>query len=297
MRSNDDTWDITTSVGSTALFVAAARALEAQKPDPLVVDEYAEVFCRAVGGHWSEVLDGSTTASKLVSEFGAHFVNFQAARTHFFDSYFQAAVASGVRQIVILAAGLDSRAYRLDWPDQTVIYELDQPKVLEFKRQVLTRRGDRPRAERREIAVDLRTDWPQALKDNGFRPDEPAAFLAEGLMIYLPAETQGQLFAGIDALAAPGSFTAIEEGEPMPDQAFEAAKRAERAAGTDGTFFTLIYNEMVAPAAEWFGAHGWSAQPTPLFELLAELQRPLPEPGTEAFPMVRTNTLVSAVKN
>ena len=297
MRSDDDTWDITTSVGSTALFVAAARALEAQKPDPLVVDEYAEVFCRAVGGHWSAVLDGTTTASKLVGEFGAHFVNFQAARTHFFDSYFQAAVAAGVRQVVILAAGLDSRAYRLDWPDHTVIYELDQPKVLDFKREVLTRRGDRPRAERREIAVDLRTDWPQALEDNGFRPDEPAAFLAEGLMIYLPADTQGTLFAGIDALAAPGSFTAIEEGEPMPDQAFEAAKRAERAAGTDGTFVALIYNEMVAPAAEWFGAHGWKAQPTPLYELLAELQRPLPEPGTEAFPMVRTNTLVSAVKN
>ncbi|WP_328350317.1 SAM-dependent methyltransferase [Mycobacterium sp. NBC_00419] len=297
MRTDDDTWDITTSVGSTALFVASARALEARKPDPLVIDEYAEVFCRTVGGHWSEVLDGSTTASKLTGEFGAHFVNFQAARTHFFDSYFQAAVASGVRQMVILAAGLDSRAYRLDWPDETVIYELDQPKVLDFKREVLTRRGDQPNAERREIAVDLRSDWPQALKDNGFRPGQPAAFLAEGLLMYLPAGTQEQLFTGIDALAASGSFTAIEEGEPMPPQAFEAAKRAERAAGTDGTFFTLIYNQMFAPAAEWFGAHGWSAQRTPLSELLAGLQRPLPEPGTEAFPMVQSNSLVSAVKN
>ena len=167
MRTDNDTWDITTSVGSTALFVAAARALEAQKPDPLAVDPYAEVFCRAVGGAWADVLDGKDPDNKLMTEFGNHFVNFQGARTRYFDDYFARAVAAGVRQIVIFAAGLDSRAYRLDWPDGTVIFELDQPQVLEFKRGVLAERGDKPRAERVEIAVDLREDWPQALRDNG----------------------------------------------------------------------------------------------------------------------------------
>src|SRR6478752_1477435 len=244
MRTDNDTWDITTSVGSTALFVAAARALEARKPDPLAVDPYAEVFCRAVGGTWADVLDGKAPDNKLMTEFGTHFVNFQGARTRYFDAYFARAVAAGVRQIVIIAAGLDSRAYRLDWPDGTVIYELDQPQVLEFKRGVLAGRGEKPRAERVEIAVDLREDWLQALRDNGFDDTRPAAFIAEGLMIYLPATAQGELFRGIDALAAPGSFVAIEEGEPMPDEVFQTVRAAEKAEGGDAVFFQLIYNEL-----------------------------------------------------
>ena len=92
MRTENDSWDITTSVGSTALFVAAARALEAQRPDPLAVDTYGEVFCRAAGGEWADLLDGGIPGHPLCSEeFGAHFVTFQAARTRYFDNYFRAA--------------------------------------------------------------------------------------------------------------------------------------------------------------------------------------------------------------
>ena len=282
MRTDNDTWDITTSVGSTALFVAAARAVEARKPDPLAVDPYAEVFCRAVGGTWADVLDGKAPDNKLMTEFGTHFVNFQGARTRYFDDYFARAVADGVRQIVIFAAGLDSRAYRLDWPDGTVIYELDQPQVLEFKRGVLAERGDKPRAKRVEIAVDLREDWPQTLRDNGFDDTKPAAFIAEGLLIYLPATAQGELFRGIDALAAPGSFVGIEEGEPMPDEIFQAVRAAEKAEGGDMAFFQLIYNEQFARAEDWFGGHGWDAVGTPLAGYLEEVDRPLPDVGSEA---------------
>ena len=188
MRTDNDTWDITTSVGSTALFVAAARALEAQKPDPVAVDPFAEVFCRAVGGQWADLLDGTAPEHALKSEFGADFVNFQGVRTRYFDTYFVKAAAAGVRQIVLLAAGLDSRAYRLDWPAETVVFELDQPQVLEFKRAALA--GVRPTAERREIAVDLRDDWPRALLEHGFDPSSPSAWIAEGLLIYLPATAQ-----------------------------------------------------------------------------------------------------------
>ena len=106
----------------------------------------------------------------------------------------------------MLAAGLDSRAYRLDWPAETVFFELDQPQVLEFKREVLA--GYTPTPDRREIAVDLRNDWPQALQDHGFDPSAPSAWIAEGLLIYLPATAQRQLFTGIDALSAPGSHAA-----------------------------------------------------------------------------------------
>jgi methyltransferase (TIGR00027 family) len=301
VRSEGDTWDITTSVGSTALFVATARALEAQKPDPLAVDPYAELFCRAVGGPAADVLDGKVPDHALKTpEWGEYFVNFQGARTKYFDEYFRRAAEAGVRQVVILAAGLDSRAYRLDWPAGTTIFELDQPQVLDFKREVLARHGAQPRAERREVAVDLREDWPQALRDSGFDPAKPSAWIAEGLLIYLPAAAQEQLFTGIDGLAAPGSHVAVEDGAPMDQDAFEAKREEERAAMAEGAeerpFFQLVYNERCAPAIDWFGRRGWTAVGTPLADYLREVGRPVPGPDTEAGPMISSNTLVRAVK-
>jgi methyltransferase (TIGR00027 family) len=296
VRTDNDTWDITTSVGSTALFVAAARALEAQKPDPAAVDPYAEVFCRAVGGQWADLLDGNAPEHPLRTEFGEHFVNFQGVRTRYFDTYFRAAAADGVRQVVLLAAGLDSRGYRLDWPDETVVFELDQPQVLNFKREVLDKHGAVPTAQRREIAIDLRDDWPQALSDAGFNPAKPSAWIAEGLLIYLPATAQHQLFTGIDALAVAGSHVAIEDGEPMPDEEFEAARDEERASGQEGTFFTLVYNEQHEPAAQWFGNRGWRADATTLPEYLRSVGRPVPAPESEAGSMTSSISLVSATK-
>jgi methyltransferase (TIGR00027 family) len=277
------------------LFVAAARALEAQRDEPLAVDPYAEVFCRAAGGEWLELLDGKAANSRLNGEFGEYFRSFQGARTRYFDNYFREAAERGVRQIVILAAGLDSRAYRLAWPDSTVVFELDRAKVLEFKRDVLAEHGDAPTARRREVAVDLRGDWPKALRDHGFEPAKPSAWLAEGLLVYLPAAARDQLFRGIDALASPGSHVAVEEGEPMDPAAFEAARAQERAEGDDrGQFFNLVYNEKNIDAARWFGEHGWDAVSTPLGDYLRHLGRPVPEPGSDAAQMVSSVSLVSA---
>jgi methyltransferase (TIGR00027 family) len=296
MRTDGDTWDITTSVGSTALFVAATRALEAQRDEPLALDPYAEVFVRAVGGVWSDLLDGKAPDHQLASpDFGVAFRAFQGGRTRYFDNYFHDAADAGVRQIVILAAGLDSRGYRLPWPDGTVIYELDQPQVQEFKREVLAEHGDRPTAERREIAVDLRDDWPQALRDSGFDPTRPSAWIAEGLLIYLKGTAQDKLFSGIDALAAPGSYVAVEDSAPMDPAALVAAREAERAAGREGTFFSLIYNEQHQPAADWFTARGWRAVATPLRTYLRDLGRPIPSLDSEN-PMIGDVSLVSAVK-
>jgi methyltransferase (TIGR00027 family) len=300
VRIDDDSWDITTSVGSTALFVATARALEAQKPDPLAIDPFAEVFCRAVGGNASDVLDGKNPEHQLKTpDWGDHFVTFQGARTRYFDDYFRRAADAGVRQIVILAAGLDSRAYRLPWPDATTIFELDRPQVLDFKREVLAEQGAKSTAERREVAVDLRDDWPKALQDSGFDAAKPSAWIAEGLLIYLPAAAQQQLFTGIDALASTGSHVAVEDGAPMPAEAFQAAVESERVANAEGderSFFKLIYNEQHAPAQQWFGEHGWTAVATPLADYLREMGRPVPGPDTEAGPMIARNTLVRAVK-
>jgi methyltransferase (TIGR00027 family) len=233
---------------------------------------------------------------QLKTEFGEHFVNFQGVRTRFFDAYFRAAAADGVRQIVLLAAGLDSRAYRLAWPDGTVVFELDQPQVLEFKREVLAQHGETPTAERREIAVDLRDDWPRALRDSGFDPSKPSAWIAEGLLIYLPATAQHQLFAGIDTLAAPGSHVAVEEAVPVDAEAFEAKREEERASGNEDTFFTLVYNEQHQPAAEWFGDRGWRADATRLTDYLRSVGRPVPAADSEAGFMTGTISLVSAVK-
>ncbi len=298
MRSDNDSWDITTSVGSTALFVAAARALEARKADPLAVDPYAEVFCRAAGGMWSDLLDGVPADHPLRSdEFGNHFVTYQSARTRYFDAYFRAAAAAGVRQIVLLAAGLDSRAYRLDWPAGTTVFELDQPRVLEFKRETLEQYGARPKAQRREIDVDLRDDWPSALRDNGFQPDEPAAWIAEGLLIYLPADAQSTLFTGIDSLSSAGSRLALEEGRPMDPETFKAkVEEAKASEDMRGQWWQLVYNEQVAPAAQWFSERGWTAEAIALTDYLRSLDRPVPTDDAEVVNMIQSITLVSAVK-
>jgi methyltransferase (TIGR00027 family) len=300
VRTDDDNWDITTSVGSTALFVATARALEAQKPDPVAIDPFAEVFCRAVGGNAADVLDGKKPEHQLKTpDWGEHFVNFQAARTRYFDDYFHRAVDAGVRQIVILAAGLDSRAYRLPWPGDTTIFELDRPQVLDFKREVLAEQGAKPNAERREVAVDLREDWPRALQDSGFDGAKPSAWIAEGLLIYLPAAAEQQLLTGIDALAAPASHVAVEDGAPMSPDDYEAAVEEERAAAAEGdqrVWAQLVYNERHAPADQWFAERGWTAVATPLADYLREVGRPVPAPDTEAGPMIARNTLVRAVK-
>jgi len=300
VRTDNDNWDINTSVGWTALNVATARALEAQKPDPLAVDPFAEVFCRAAGGDVADVLDGRDPDHRLKTpDWGVHFVNFQGARTKYFDTYFRQAADAGVRQVVILAAGLDARAYRLAWPDQTTIFELDRPQVLDFKREVLAEQGAKPNAERREVAIDLRDDWPQALRDSGFDAAKPSAWIAEGLLIYLPAAAEEQLFTGIDALAAPASHVAVEDGAPIPSEDYAAAVAQERAAVAEGAqrvFFQLVYNERHAPADQWFVEHGWTAEPTPLADYLREVGRPVPGPDVEAGPMVARNTLMRAVK-
>ena len=297
VRSDNDSWDITTGVGSTALFVAAARALEAQKSEPLAVDSYAEVFCRAVGGAWNDLLDNKAPGHPLLSEdFGTHFVTFQGARTRYFDSYFRAAAEAGVRQVVMLAAGLDSRAYRLDWPDNTTVFELDQPRVLDFKRQTL--RDVTPKAERREVAIDLRDDWPAALRRSGFRDQEPSAWIAEGLLIYLPGAAQEQLFRGIDALACPGSHVGVEEGRPMNATAFKAkVDDAKSADDMRGQWWQLVYNEQCAPAAQWFSERGWAAEATALTDYLESVDRVVPTDEAEVTNMISSITLVSAVKN
>src|SRR5512139_2775588 len=211
LRTHDDTWDIATSVGSTAVMVAAARAAESERADALISDPFAKVLVAGAGGGTWEVMVDPAFREKVAetdpeaASIFEHMGNYQAVRTHFFDEFFADAMAAGIRQVVILASGLDSRAYRLAWPAETVVYEIDQPKVLEYKAARLAEHGALPSARRHAVAVDLRFDWPTALRQAGFDPHAPTAWLAEGLLMYLPVDAQDRLFERITALSAPGS--------------------------------------------------------------------------------------------
>ncbi|AQT78116.1 SAM-dependent methyltransferase [Mycolicibacterium litorale] len=286
LRTDDDTWDIATSVGSTAVMVAAARAGETDSADPLIRDPYARILVEGAGtGVWETILDDSmadrlANADPEAAAVFAHMRNYQAVRTHFFDAFFTDAAAAGIRQIVILASGLDSRAYRLDWPAGTHVYEIDQPKVLEYKSATLAAHGAHPRAERHEVPVDLRQDWPAALKEHGFDPAQPTAWLAEGLLMYLPAEAQDRLFELITDLSAPGSRVSAEAvGHHNEERREQMRERFEKFADQLGIeraidIQNLTYNDAHrADVTDWLNAHGWRASGQPSTDEMRRLGR------------------------
>nr|WP_237984368.1 SAM-dependent methyltransferase [Mycobacterium avium] len=174
-RSDDDNWDIVSSVGYTALLVAGWRALHAVSPRPLVRDDYAKTFIAASGDPY---LTG-VLANPGTSEDELAFPRLYGVQTRFFDDFFDAAGAAGIRQAVIIAAGLDSRAYRLEWPPATTVFEVDLAKVLEFKARVLGEQGAVPKARRVEVAADLRADWSRPL-EAGVRRGEPERLVGGG---------------------------------------------------------------------------------------------------------------------
>ena len=195
-----------------------------------------------------------------------HMRNYQAVRTHFFDAYFASAAEAGIRQIVILASGLDSRAFRLEWPSGTVVFEIDQPRVLEYKATTLAAHGVQPSATRHEVAIDLRFDWPAALKAAGFDPAEPTAWLAEGLLMYLPSDAQDRLFEQITALSAAGSRIAAETAPSHAEGRREDMRRRfERVSEQLGITQTLdiadlMYNDPDrTELTGWLDRAGWQA--------------------------------------
>lgn len=240
MRSDNDTWDLASSVGATATMVATSRALASRDDDALINDPFAEPLVRAVGmDYFTQMLDGHAPADdpeydpKRSSE-------HMAVRTRFYDDFFLNAVRGDIRQVVILASGLDTRAYRLSWPAGTVVYEVDMPEVLEFKSRTLTGLGVEPAADRRAVAIDLRDDWPAALRNAGFDPSAPTAWSAEGLLVYLPGDAQDALFDRITAYSAPGSQLACEY---VPDMSvFGHEHLRDRFAQSSINLTDLIYH-------------------------------------------------------
>jgi methyltransferase (TIGR00027 family) len=261
-RTDIDSWDLASSVGATATMVAAARALASREPDALIDDPFAAPLVRAVGlDFFTRLVDGDIPLANLEGDGPRFMANWIAVRTRFFDDFFVNAGAAGIRQAVILAAGLDSRAYRLPWPAGTTVFEVDQPKVIEFKTTTMSAIDATPKADRRTVSIDLREDWPAALRCSGFDDSQPTAWSAEGLLAYLPPEAQDRLFDNITALSVPGSRLAteyhVDGGAAMSERAKTMGDHW-RAHGFDVDLSELFYPGERSHVVEYLSGHGWT---------------------------------------
>ena len=299
-RTDNDTWDLATSVGATATMVAAARAIATKADNPLINDRFAEPLVRAVGVDFLTKLATGELAAADVDDDDApwkleHMPDAMAVRTRFFDSFFHEATQAGIRQAVILASGLDARAYRLDWPADMTVFEVDQPEVIAFKTTTLANLGAEPTTDRRAVAVDLRNDWPAALVEAGFDHTQPTAWIAEGLLGYLPPEAQDRLLDNVSALSADGSRLATEAIPDMSevdhDQAREMMRKATenwRAHGFDLEFSELGYEGERNDVAAYMDTLGWQSTGTPMSQLLAHHGRPAIPQGNDSVTMADT---------
>lgn len=288
-RSDGDSWDLGSSVGATATMVAASRALASREPDPLLDDRFAEPLVRAVGHpFFNRMLDGEIPLDTEDVPFTEQQRREQiAVRTRFFDDFFLAASTAGIRQAVILAAGLDARAYRLPWPADTVVFEVDQPEVIAFKTTTLTQLGAVPTADRRAVSIDLRNDWPTALRDNFFDTTKPTAWIAEGLLPYLPPEAQDRLLDNITALSAASSRLATEnitDMSPFTDERARAWRSSWRKHGLDIDVADLVWDGPRRQASEHLTSTGWRVTHHTTEQLYAANGFALPEhEGIAAF--------------
>ena len=271
-------------VGLTALLVAAARAIETHRPDSLARDVYAEHFVLAApaSAGWpvrmQQVPDGD--ANPLWGRFARYF----GLRTRVLDDFLLRSVQAGARQVVLLGAGLDSRAFRLDWPPGCVIFEIDREGVLAFKHQVLDGLSANPKAVRIPIPIDLRADWVGALTDAGYDPAAPSVWLAEGLLFYLPNAAETYLIDMVDQMSAAGSALAFEvklERDLLEYRDSPLYTATKHQIGID--LLTLFNGEPRPDSAGELAGKGWSTSVHTPFDFTRQHGRgPLPEQRNDA---------------
>jgi methyltransferase (TIGR00027 family) len=287
--------NIPQGVGQTAIGVAKIRARESERADRLFHDPYAGAFVDAAPGALVDAGPGvlvdvapDATVPRQApptesTALGAIFQARVAIRTRFYDDYLLAACAAGCRQVVLLAAGMDTRGYRLDWPAGTRLFEIDQPDVLAFKDAVLTARDAVPRCHRVARAADLRQNWAGVLLDSGLRPSERTAWLAEGLLIYLTAEEADHLFATITGLSAPGSTIAFEYTDYLSDDAGTSPISHARTMPGMSRITALWKGGLGAETPDWLGRHGWRVQTHSIGPVAASYHRSIPGRASGGF--------------
>jgi len=286
-RTEQDTWDLASSVGATATMVAAARALASAEPNPIIDDPFAAPLVRAVGlEFFIRLVDGDVQIPPASESYdgGERDLQFETdsigVRTRFFDDFFLNAARDGVGQSVILAAGLDARPYRLPWPSGSVVYEVDQPKVIEFKNAAMSALSAEPTTERRTVSIDLRDDWPAALRSSGFDDTKPTAWSAEGLLMYLPPDAQDRLFDNITALSAPGSRLATEYHPPSDATMSERGQEFNQRwvdLGCDVDLSGLFIDGERSNVVEYLSDRGWQVTSRPRREMFADYGRVFPD--------------------
>jgi len=185
-------------IGMTAHWAAAVRAAESSRGDQLFDDPWAAVLAGNEGKAW---LAGRPAGSTIT----------MTLRTRYFDDFLlRVSDEDGLKQIVLMAAGLDARAFRLSWAEGTRLFELDQGAVLDYKERILGSMSARSTCDRRAIRADLTKPWREALVANGFDLHEPSCWLLEGFLFYLPAEIITQIIDQVTVLAAPGSWMGFD---------------------------------------------------------------------------------------
>jgi methyltransferase (TIGR00027 family) len=262
------------AVGVTAVGVAALRAVETERPERLFADPFAAAFVRAAGPIDRPAPDARRRARR------ASLAAWVAVRTRFLDEVVLDACAGGCRQVVILGAGLDARAFRLAWPDEVRVFEIDLPEVLEFKEQVVRAERWRPSCERITVPADLSGNWSRPLGEQGFEAGMKVAWLAEGLLAYLSPEASDSLVVRAAELSAPGSRLGLTLAS---SQRLEAWRQAHpEGTGEPGDYVALWRFAGAEQATEWLASHGWHAEVFDIAERARSYGRPLDPDGLRA---------------
>ena len=272
MAEQPSTHPAPTGVGATSLGVAVLRARESSRTNRLFNDAYAQAFVDRAdpgGSMWNSRPNGPDFLHLMAGQV--------AVRTRYFDDTLLQAATGGIDQVVLLACGMDSRAFRLGWPTGTTVYEVDQREVLAFKSTVLQEMHAHPQCWRIEVAVDLRSDWPARLLNAGFDPGKPTSWLAEGILYALNPTAADLFLARITACSTPGSTLACDHAEDS------ALLRAARAA-ISPELVSMWQGGPPGDLGSWLRTAGWNADIAEIAQVAAEYSRPAPpafDPNTD----------------
>ena len=282
-RTDNDTWDLATSVGATATMVAAGRARASIADHPVIEDQFAQPLVQAVGvdffTRWAAGELDPAHVDIPDHPWGMQpMTDLLAVRTRFIDQFVADAAAAGIRQTVILASGLDARGYRLSWPSDMTVFEIDQPQVIEFKTVTLAELSAKPTVDLRAVPIDLRDEWPAALRQAGFDTQRPTAWIAEGLLAFLPPEAQDRLLDNITTLSADGSRLVAEIflNSPNSLQIMHTAAQKWYEHGLDAHIDDLWYGGERHDVAAYLSEHGWRTTRTLAGQLLTDAGLPVP---------------------